>query len=123
MTAKPRIQAMIQDAVLAGFLPKQPLRLASPQLLKQPPPPASAPLMTKTERRLNCMFRRQPRQQTKRGSKQLEGCRSAASQTRQCQTSNTPAPPLKMKTVRTRISQHPGRADSVRRSSKRSFHG
>ena len=75
----------------------------------------------RTKPRQSCTFRRRPRQRKKRGSKQLEGCRDPASKTRQSQPSNTPVPPLKTKTVRTWTSQRPGRADSVRRSSKRSF--
>ena len=49
-----------------------PSKLAWPQLLFQPPPPTSAPLMTKAEPRHNSTFRRRPRQQTKRGRKPLE---------------------------------------------------
>ena len=86
---------------------------AWPQSLKKTPPPTSKPLMTKTEPRPSCMFKRRPRQQTKRGSKQLEGCRGPASQTRQCQASNTTAPLLKMMTAMIWTSQHPRRADSV----------
>ena len=51
------------------------------------------------------------------------GIMGLPSQTRQCQTSNTPAPLLNTKTVMTWTSQHPGRADSVHRSSKHTFHG
>ena len=83
-----------------------------PRTLKQPPPPTSAPLM------MSCTFRRRARQQTKLGS----NCRDRASQTRPSHPSNTQAPPLKMKTATTWTSQRPGRANSVRRSSKRSFH-
>ena len=81
------------------------------------------PLMTKTEPRPSCISRRQLRQQTKLGSKQLEECRDLELQTRPPHPSNTPALPLRMKTAMIWTSQHPGRADSVHRSSKRSFHG
>ena len=123
LAAKPRIQEMIQDAVTAVLCRSNPWKLALPRSWKQPPPPTSAPLMTKIEPRQSCAFRRRRRQRKKRGSKQLEICRDLASHARQCQPSNTPAPPLRMKTARTWTSQRPGKADSVRRSSKRSFHG
>ena len=71
--------------------------------------------------RQSCVSRREPRQRKRHGSKQLKDCRGLASQTQPSHPSNTPAPPLKMKTVRTWSSQHPGRANSVHRSSKRSF--
>ena len=47
----------------------------------KPPPPIPAPLMRKIKPRQSCVFRRQLRQQTKLGSKQLEDCRDQASQT------------------------------------------
>ena len=61
--------------------------------------------MTKTEPRPSCMFRKRPMQQRKRGSKLSMGITGAASQTRQCQTSNTPAPLLETKTLSTRKSR------------------
>ena len=116
IAAKPRIQAMIQDAVTVGLLPRQPLetRLAAP--------PTSEPLMMKIKPRQSCTFRWRPRQQTRLGSKQLGDCTGQASRARQSQPSNTTAPLLKKKTVTTWTSQRPGRAGSVRRSSMRSFH-
>ena len=71
MAAKPCIQAMIQDAVMAGLLPKQPLvtRLAAAM----------------------------PRQKMRHGSKQLKGTTGPSLRTRQCQNSNSPVrPPKKM---------------------------
>ena len=58
---KPRIQAMIHDAVWAGLLPMQPWRLAK------------APLMMKIKPRRSCMFRRRLRQQTKQTLGGLQG--------------------------------------------------
>ena len=71
--------------------------------------------------RQSCTFRRQLRQQTKLGSKQLEECRGQALQTRPPHPSNTRAPHLRMKTAMTWTSQRPGRADSVRRNSSAAF--
>ena len=90
-----------------GLLQKQPLETRLPRSLKQPPPPTSALLMTKTKPRQSCTFRRRPRQRKKRGSKQLEVCRDLASQTRQYQPSNTAPPPLKRRTAMTWTSQRP----------------
>ena len=58
-----------------AFFRSNPWRLAWPQPSKQPPPPISAPLMTKTEPRQSCMFRRRLRHRKMRGSEQLDGCR------------------------------------------------
>ena len=120
IAAKPHIQAMIQDAATAGLLLQQPLETRLDATAT--PTYTSTPLMTKTEPRQSCTFRKRPRQLKKRGSKQSGSIMGPASQTRQCQTSSTPTPPRRMKTVRTWTSQHPGKADSVHRSSKRSFH-
>ena len=69
-------------------------------------------------------FRMRPRQQTERGSKQLKGPTGPSLRTRQCQNSNIPVRPLQMTTMIMWISLRPlGRADSVHRSSKGSFHG
>ena len=58
---KPRIQAIIQDAVTAGLLPKQPLETRLAVVIgTQPPPPTSASLMTKTQSRQSCMSRTRP---------------------------------------------------------------
>ena len=51
VAAKPRIQATFQDAVAAGLLPKHSLEARLERSLKQPPPPTSKPLTTKTEPR------------------------------------------------------------------------
>ena len=82
-----------------AFYQSTPWRLALPRLSKQPPPPISAPLMTKIKPRRSCTFSKRLRQQTKLGSKPLEDCRGQASQTRPSHPSDIPAPPLKMKTV------------------------
>ena len=110
ITAKPRIQAMIRDAAWAGLLPEQILEARSP--------PISAHLTVMSKQRRSCMFRRQPRQQTKLGSKQL----NLASRTPPSHPLNTQALPPKMRAAMTWTSRCPGRADSVRRSSKRSSH-
>ena len=66
--AKPHIQAMIHDAVMAGLLPKHPLET---RFAVEPPPPATKPSMTKTELRPSSTFKKRPRWQMRRGSKQL----------------------------------------------------
>ena len=65
--------------------------------------------MMRTKQRQSCTCRRRLKQQTRRGSKPMEVHRDPASQTGQYQSSNIPAPPLKMKTVRTWTSQRPRR--------------
>ena len=79
-------------------------------------PSTRAPLETRftghrnshrTKPRQSCTFRWRLRQQTRRGSKPLEVYKDPAPQTGQNQPANTPAPPPKMKTVRTWTSQHP----------------
>ena len=119
IAARPRIRALIQDAVLAGLLLQQRLETRLDAVIAT----ATSTYTTKTEPRQSCMFRKRPGQQRKRGSKQSGSIMGPASQTRQCQTSNIPAPPLKMTTVRIWTSQRTGRADSMHRRSKRSFHG
>ena len=54
-----------------AFCRNNPWKLALPLSLKQPLPPTSKPSMAKTELRPSCTFRKRPRRQTKRGSKQL----------------------------------------------------
>ena len=122
IAAKPRTQA--NDSRRSPGRPSTrapPWRLALPRSSTQPPPPISAPLMTKIKPRRSCMCRRRPRQRKKRGSKHLEAYGDPASQTRQSHRLNTPALSLRMKTVRTWTSQRLRRADSVRRSSKGGF--
>ena len=122
--AKLRIHAMIRDAVWAGLLPEHPLETRLAAVIETATSTyLSAHLTVMSKERRSCMFRRQPRQQTKLGSKQLEDCRDQASQTRPSHPSNIAPPPPKMKTAMTWTSQRPGRAGSVRRSSKRSFRG
>ena len=80
--------------------------------------------MTETEPQPSCMFKRRPRQQTKRGNKRSTGTPGAALRTQQCRNSNIPFRLLKMMTAKIWIfPPRLGRADSVDRSSKRSFHG
>ena len=123
MAAKPGIQSMMHDAVVAGLLPKQPLKIAFPLSLKQPPPPTSKPSMAKTKLLPSSMFKKRPWQQTRHGSKQLTGITGPSLRTRQCQNSNIPVRPLKMTTVMIWIFLLSlGRADSVHRSTKRIFH-
>ena len=62
IATKLRIQAMIQDAVWAGFLPEHPWKLALPRSSKQPTSRIKAPLMTKIKPRRSCKFRRRLRQ-------------------------------------------------------------
>ena len=105
---------MIQDAELAGLLPKPPLetRLA-------------AVIETATSTYLGAVDDEDRATAQLYVRKAAQAADEALQQTveGQCQTSNTSAPHLKMKTARTWTAQHPGRADSVRRSPKRSFHG
>ena len=90
------------------FCRSTPWKHAWPQSLNQPSPPTLMLLMTRTKPRQSCTFRRRPRQQKRHGSKQSEDCRGLASQTRQYQPSNTPAPPRpRMKTAMTWNSQTP----------------
>ena len=115
IAAKPRIQAMILDAVAAGLLLKQPLesRLA-----------AVIETATYLEALDEDVFRKRPRRQTKRGSKQMTGTTGPSLRTRQCQNSSIPVRLLKMMTARRWIFlSHLGRKDSVHRGSKFSFHG
>ena len=79
--ANPRIQGVIRDAVWAGHLLGRSWRRSCLRSSRQPPPPISAHLTLMSKPRQSFMFRRQPRQQTKLGSKQLEDCRDRASQT------------------------------------------
>ena len=80
--------------------------------------------MTETEPQPSCMFKRRPRQQTKRGNKRSTGTPGPALRTQQCRNSNIPFRLLKMMTAKIWIfPPRLGRADSVDRSSKRSFHG
>ena len=123
IAAKPRIQAVIQDGVTAGLLPKHPLETRLAAVIETALSTHLDAPVDEDKPRQSCTFRRLPRQQKWHGSDQLEDCRGLTSQTRQDQPSNTPAPPPRMKTARTCISQRPGRADSVRRRSKCSFHG
>ena len=68
IAAKPRMQAMIQDAFWAQSTS---WRLASPRSSKQPPPLVSAHSTATSKQRRSCMFRRRLRRQTKLSSKQL----------------------------------------------------
>ena len=61
-----------------AFCRSTPGKLAWSRSLKQPLPPTSARLMTRTKRRQSCTCRRRPRQQTRRGSKPLEVCKDPA---------------------------------------------
>ena len=76
-------------------------KLAALRSLKQPPPTLTH-FMTKTEPLQSCMFRRQPRRQTKPGSKLSWDCRDRVSTTW--------------------TSQRSAKAVSMGHSSKRSFH-
>ena len=122
IAATPRIQAMIQDAVWAGLLPKNPLEtcLASS---KQSPPPTSAPLMTKIKQRQSCMFRRQPRQQTKPSIKRLGDCRDQVSQTLTIASLQNSTSTSQDENGDDMDFSAPRRAVSVGRSTERSFHG
>ena len=122
IAAKPRIQAMVQDAVWAGLLREQILETRLSEVIE-----------TATSTSLNALDNDEqatPKLHVQKASQAadeawqhiIRACKDPASQTRQYQPSNIPAPPLKMITVRTWTSQRPGRADSVRCSSKRSFH-
>ena len=80
--------------------------------------------MMKTEPLPSYTFREQLRQGTKHGSEQLKDTTDPPSRTRQYQRSNRAARPLEMTTMMMWNSLLLlGRADSVHRSSKRSFHG
>ena len=97
------------NAVWAGLLPEQILETRHSEVIE-------------TATSTCCVFRRQPRQQTKLGSNQFGDCTDRASQTRPSHPWDIPAPPLKRSTAMTWTSQCPARAVSVGRSSKRSFH-
>ena len=112
IAAKPRMQAMIQDAFWAQSTS---WRLASPRSSKQPPPLVSAHSTATSKQRRSCMFRRRLRRQTKLSSKQLARRHKHDSDGQR--TSH-----LKKKTVTTWTSQRTGRAVQVG-DSKRSSHG
>ena len=123
IAAKKRIQAMIRDAVWAGLLPEQILETRLSEVIETATSTCLGALDSDEQATARLYVQKtQPRWQTKPGSKQLEDCTDWASQTRPSHPSNTPAPPPKMKTATTWTSQRPGRADSMRRSFKRSFH-
>ena len=109
---------MIQDAVWASRLPEHPLETRLAAVIETATSTISAPLMKKIKPRQSCTLRRRLRQQTKLASIQYQ-----ASLTRPSTPSNTPALPLRLETAMTWTSQRPGRAVSVRRSSKRRFSG
>ena len=66
------IQALIQDAVCSSR--SRSWRRTSPRSSRQLPPTISAHLTVMSKQRRSCVFRRQPRQQMKLGSKQLGDC-------------------------------------------------
>ena len=120
IAAKPRILDMIPDAAREGAFSSW--RRVSLRSSRPPPPPVSALSTTVSKQRRSCMFRRQLRQQTKPGCKLSRDRRDHAPQTRTLHPWSSPAPPLKSRTAMTWTSRRPGRAVSVGRSSKRSFH-
>ena len=99
MAARPRIQAMIPDAVLAGFLPKHPLETRLAVVIETATSTYLSALMMKIKPRQSCTCRRRRRQQTKVGRKQLGDCRdpslehhSSASQEEDCDDMDFLAP-------------------------------
>ena len=121
IAAKPRVQTLTQDADWAGLLPKQILEARLSEVIET----ASSTYFSSrdNDEQATAKLYVQKAAQTKLGSKQLGDCRDWTSQTRPSHPSDTQAPPPKTKTAVTWTSQRPGRADSVRGSSKRSFHG
>ena len=126
--AKPRIPAMIQDAVWAGLLPEHLLETRLAAVIETAASTHLSALGDEDWATPSCMFRKRPRQQTKSGRRTVAANNSVstgpASRTRQWQNLNIPVRLLKMTTAKIWIFLRPlGRADSVNRSSKRGFHG
>ena len=115
IAAKPRVQGMIRDALWAGLPPKHPWGLALPRSSKQPPPPISAPSMTKIKLYVQkaAQAADEAWQQTMGG---LQGPGVANPTIASLEN------PCSRRTAMTRTSQRPGRAVSVGHSSKRSCH-
>ena len=108
IAAKPRIQAMIQDGVTAGLLPKQPLAAVIETALStyldalDDEDKATAKLYVQKA----AQAAGEARQQTVGG---LRG--SSVTSPTVSQPSYIPTPPLRTKTARTWTSQRPGGAD------------
>ena len=116
-TQRPRIQAVIQDGVTACLLPKHPLETRLAAVIGRALSTYFDALddEDKATAKLYVQEVVQPAD---------EAWQQTTAQTRQCQPSNIPTPPLRMMTAMTWIFLRPlGRADSVHRSSKRSFRG
>ena len=107
IAAKLRIQAMIQDAVWAGPLPQH----------------LETRLTTVIEAATSTYLSAHDDDEQATAKLYVQKAAQAADGSKQSGVSNTPALTLGMITAMTWTSQRPGRADSVRRSSKRSFHG
>ena len=124
MAAKPRIQGMIRDAVWAGLLPGQILEAGLSEVIEAATFAHPSELDSDEQATAKLYSQKLPRRQTKPGSKPSRDCRDRVPQTRPPHPWNAPAPPPKRRTPMTWTSQRrAGRAVSVGRSSKRSFHG
>ena len=107
IAAKPRIQGMIRDAVWAGLLPEQILETCLTVVIETATTTYLSALDSDEQATAKLYVQKQPRWQTKPGSKQLGDCRDLASQTRPSHPLNIPAPPPKRRTATSWISQRP----------------
>ena len=123
IAAKPCIQALIQDAATAGFLPRQPLETRFAAVVDKAISTFLEALHDQDKATAKLFVHKAAqaaegaRQQTTGG---LLGPRVTSPTVSDLEH---PSSASQEKTVRTSTSQRPGRADSVRRSSKRSFQG
>ena len=111
IAAKVLIQAMIRDAVLAGFFPEKILEARLTEVIETATPVYFS-ASYKNEQATAKLYVQKPAQAAV-GSEQLE-CRDWALQTQPSVSSNIQAPPPKMKTAMIWTSQRSRRADSAR---------
>ena len=119
--ANPRVQGMIRDAVLAGLLPEQVLETRLSEVIETATSTYLSALDSDAQGTARLFIQEAAQAADESWQHTVSGQQGPESQARPLPPWDILAPPLRMMTVMTWTSRRPGRADSVRRSSKRSF--
>ena len=122
IAAKPRIEGMIRDAVWAGLLPEQILETRFSDVIETATSTYLSALDSDEQATAKLHVQKAPQAADEAWQQTIAGLQGLGVGYPTIASLEHRAPPLKMRAAMIWTSQRRGRADSVRRSSKHSFH-